>query len=82
MIIFGQKPMADMTVEEMMQATEHLRSEREALRNEAVKEKAAREAKGFQSTDPKIKRERKKKEPSEADMIAKQMLDWMRGGDA
>jgi len=67
-----------MSVEEMNAACEELRSSREALRNEALKSKAAREAKGMTGID-KPKREKRVKEPNEADRLAAEMVRLMRG---
>lgn len=75
-MLLGQKPLSDMSVEEMMAAVEALRASREALRNEAIKDKAVREAKGI--GEPRQKRERKSKEPSEADILAAEILKMMR----
>jgi len=70
-MLLGSKPLADMTEEEMIAAMEELRSSREALRNEAIKQKKERDAAGI-LTEPKVKREKKVKEvdPFEADMLA------------
>ena len=76
-MILGSKPLAEMSVEEMHAAMQELRSSREALRNEAIKDKAAREAKGVTGASP-VKRERKPKAPDEADNIAAAMLRMMK----
>ena len=69
-MILGSKPLADMTEEEMIAAMEELRSSREALRNEAIKQKKERDASGI--GEPKVRKEKKVKEvdPFEADMLA------------
>lgn len=77
-MILGSKPLSEMSVEEQLAAIEELRSSREALRNEAIKDKVVREAKGI-TGEPRQKRERKTKAPNEADSIAAQMIKLMRG---
>ena len=72
----GTKSLLNMSVSEMQEAIETLRGEREALRNEALKDKAVREAKGI-AGEPRQKR--KPKEKSEADLLAAEMLRIMRG---
>jgi len=69
-MILGSKPLSDMTEEEMIAAMEELRGNREALRNEAIKQKKERDASGI--AEPKVRREKKTKEvdPFEADMLA------------
>jgi len=69
-MILGSKPLSDMTEEEMIAAMEELRGNREALRNEAIKQKKERDASGI--AEPRVKREKKVKEvdPFEADMLA------------
>ena len=69
-MILGSKPLSEMTEEEMIAAFEELRSNREALRNEAIKQKKERDAAGV--AEPKVRKEKKVKEvdPFEADMLA------------
>ena len=76
-MILGSKPFNSLTPDEMQAAIEELRQEREALRNEALKDKAVREAKGMAPREKtgKVGRPAKK---NEADALAKQMLDFMR----
>ena len=76
-MILGSKSLLDMSVEEMQAAFEELRASREALRNEALRDKAIREARGV-TGEPRRKREPKVKNP-EADELAAQMLRMMRG---
>lgn len=77
-MILGSKSLLQMSVEEMHAAIEELRSSREALRNEALKDKAVREAKGV-TGEPRQKHEKKVKEPTEADVLAAEMIRLMRG---
>jgi hypothetical protein len=77
-MILGSKSLSQMSVDEMRLAIEELRASREALRNEALKDKAVREAKGI-TGEPRAKRERKAKEPTEADVLATEMIKLMRG---
>ena len=76
-MILGTKPLCEMTQVEMHEAIENLRASREALRNEALAQKAVREAKGI--AEPRAKKQRVPKAPNEADVLAAQMLAMMRG---
>ena len=69
-MILGSKPLSEMTEEEMIAAMEELRGNREALRNEAIKQKKERDASGI--AEPKVRKEKKAKEvdPFEANMLA------------
>lgn len=68
----GEKPLDEMSLEEMRAAIELLRGGREELRNESLRRKAAAEAKGIR--EPKEPRERKKKEHSQEDLDFLRML--------
>lgn len=71
----GDKPISEMTFEEMLEATTILRESREALRNEAVKAKKEREAKGL----PEPKPVRKPKEKPEDLLKSMGILDILQG---
>lgn len=73
----GDKPISEMTYEEMLEATTQLRESREALRNEAIKQKKEREAKGV--PEPKVKAERKPKEKPEDLLKSMGILDILEG---
>ena len=65
-----EKPLSEMSLEEMQTAIESLRGAREALRNEAIQQKAVREAKGIK--EPKVAKPKKEKivDPLMTDMLA------------
>jgi hypothetical protein len=69
----GDKPLSQMSIEEMNEAIAALRESREALRNEALASKAIREAKGM-TGEPKQKRA---KQPGVKDLNA-ELLRMMR----
>jgi hypothetical protein len=69
-LILGSKPLADMSESEMYAAIEELRSNREALRAEAI----ARHAKG-----EKIKKEPRAPREQKIDPFAADMLAFLKG---
>lgn len=78
-MILGSKSLSQMTRAEMELAISELRESREALRAEAIREKATKEAQGFQDTTPRTPKAKRKKEPSEADLLAIEMLKFLKG---
>jgi predicted nucleic acid-binding Zn-ribbon protein len=64
-----------MSLEECQAKIEELRGAREALRNEAIRQKAAREAKGI-TKEPKQPKAKKEKV---VDTMAMDMLAFLRG---
>ncbi len=69
----GDKPLADMSEAEMLEALTALRSEREALRSEAIARKRERE-KGNVVKEPRAPRAKKQEEPPD-DILAFLMGD-------
>lgn len=74
-MILGSKPISEMSKDELHAAIEELRSNREALRSEAVKKKQAREAGEIVPKEPKAPRVAKK-----PDVAVQQALKDLMGG--
>lgn len=73
-MLLGSKPVGDMSEAELLDAIAELRSNREALRTEAIARKAERDAKGV----PEPKAPKAPRTPK-VDPLAADMLAFLRG---
>lgn len=75
-MIIGEKPIQDMSEDELREAVAFLQSNREALRNEAVRQAKER---ADNPTLPRTPKARGPKAPSEKDKLAADMLLLLQG---